>query len=49
MANQILLLYLDIAFYENALNVYLSVVCLQADGNVGSVVLISSPLECDCS
>jgi len=48
MAQQILLLFLDIAFYKNALNVCRSVMCLQADGNVVSVVLISCPLECDC-
>jgi hypothetical protein len=48
IAGEILLLFLDIARYEFAFNVYRSVLCLQADGNVGSVVLISSPLECEC-
>ena len=48
MSQQILLLFLDIALYENTFNVYRSIMGLQADGNVGSVLLISSPLECEC-
>jgi hypothetical protein len=48
MSQQILLLFLDIAHYENTFNVYRSIMGLQADGNVGSVALISSSLECEC-